>query len=174
MIEIAIRRATPADALALATVGAATFLETFAGLVDGQDIVAHCARQHAESVYASWLASPDYALFLATVAPGEAPVGFAVLAPADVPVPDPRPDDLEIRRIYLLSRFHGAGAGRALMDAALAEAKARHAGRVLIGVKDDNHRAIAFYRKNGFEVVGTRSFSVGGGTYSDLIFSKQL
>lgn len=173
MIPVAVRRAASGDAAALAAVGAATFLETFAGLVDGADIVAHCARQHAESVYAGWLASADYAPFLATVEPGAAPVGYAVLAPADVPIPDPRPDDLEIKRIYLLSRFHGGGAGRALMEAALTEAGARNAGRVLIGVKDDNHRAIAFYKKSGFAVAGTRRFTVGAGSYSDLLFAKK-
>lgn len=174
MSGVTVRRADAEDAAALALVGGATFLETFAGLVDGSDIVAHCAWQHAGSVYAAWLADARYALWLATVEPGGAPVGFAVLAPADMPIPDPRADDLEIRRIYLLSRFHGGGAGRALMDAALEEAQARKAGRVLIGVKDDNARAIAFYKKNGFAVVGARIFSVGTGTYSDLIFGRTL
>ena len=42
----AIRSCTPADAQALALVGAATFLETFAGVLDGQAIVAHCEQAH--------------------------------------------------------------------------------------------------------------------------------
>ncbi len=175
MTIVSIKRAWPGDDAALAAVGAATFLETFAGLVDGAHILAHCAREHAAGRYAEWLASPDYALWLAVAEPGAAPVGYAMLAPPqNMPVAEPRKDDLEIKRIYVLSRFHGTGAGIALMDAALAEAKARMAGRVLIGVKDDNARAIAFYRKSGFEDAGTRTFSVGGGTYSDLLFAKPL
>ena len=174
MSPVTIHRADLGDDLALSTVGSATFLETFAGMVNGVDILAHCARQHAQSVYRAWLASPEYALFLATVDPGAAPVGYAVLSPADVPIADPRPDDLEVKRIYLLSRFHGAGTGRALIDAALDEAKARKAARVLIGVYEGNARAVAFYRKCGFTVAGTRRFSVGAGTYSDLLFEKDL
>jgi GNAT superfamily N-acetyltransferase len=174
MNAVAIHRAASGDDLALSAVGAATFLETFAGVVNGVDILAHCARQHAQSVYQAWLGSPEYALFLATIDPGAAPVGYAVLSPADVPIADPRPDDLEVKRIYLLSRFHGGGTGRALMDAALDEAKTRKAGRILIGVYEGNARAIAFYRKCGFAAAGTRRFSVGAGTYSDLLFAKDL
>jgi len=43
--EIALRRCVPGDEEALALVGAATFLETFAGLLAGPDILAHC-REH--------------------------------------------------------------------------------------------------------------------------------
>ncbi len=175
MSMAAIRRAGPGDEAALSLVGGATFLETFAGLVDGADIIAHSARQHAATVYAGWLAAPDYSIFLAAIAPGGAPVGYCVLCPpADMPSDIPRPGDLEIKRIYLLSRFHGSGAGRGLMGAAMDEARTRGAARVLIGVKDDNARAIAFYKKCGFDVVGTRSFNVGAGTYSDLIFGKMI
>ena len=41
-----IREAGEADAPALALIGAATFLETFAGILDGDAIVGHCAAQH--------------------------------------------------------------------------------------------------------------------------------
>ncbi len=41
-----VRLATPADAAALSLVGSATFLETFAGLHSGADILAHCERNH--------------------------------------------------------------------------------------------------------------------------------
>ena len=45
----AIREAGEADAAALALIGAATFLETFAGILDGEAIVGHCAAQHQEA-----------------------------------------------------------------------------------------------------------------------------
>ena len=45
--EIALRCCVPGDEEALALVGAATFLETFAGLLTGPDILAHCRVQHA-------------------------------------------------------------------------------------------------------------------------------
>ena len=63
--EIALRRCAPGDEEALALVGAATFLETFAGLLAGPDILAHCRVQHAASQYGEWLTDAKYRLCLA-------------------------------------------------------------------------------------------------------------
>ena len=104
---IAIRPCVKGDEAALALVGQATFLEAFAGILDGADVIAHCQRQHNVELYRDWLALPAMRLWLAEATPGGAPVGYLVLSPASLPVADPRPDDLEIKRIYLLHRFQG-------------------------------------------------------------------
>jgi hypothetical protein len=44
---VTLRRATAADAAALALVGGATFLEAFTWMLPGADIVAHCSAHHA-------------------------------------------------------------------------------------------------------------------------------
>lgn len=164
-----IRPAEAADAEALALVGAATFLESFAGIVEGAGIVAHCARQHAADTYRGYFAKGAKA-WLAEVEPGAAPVGYALLCTPELELA--RPGDIELKRIYLLSRFHGSGIAAALMAAAIAAA--RDHARLLIGVKDDNHRAIAFYRKQGFKPIGTRRFDVGGHFYDDLVLARAL
>ncbi len=46
--------------------------------------------------------------------------------------------------------------------------------RLLLGVKADNHRAIAFYRKQGFKPIATRQFNVGGTLYDDLVLARPL
>jgi hypothetical protein len=51
-----LREADGADAERLALIGAATFLETFAGVLDGGAIVGHCARHHTAEAYAHYLA----------------------------------------------------------------------------------------------------------------------
>ena len=50
-------------------------------------------------------------------------MGFALLSPPDLQVPA-GPGDVELKRLYLLHRFHGGGAGAALMEA-VADAAAR-------------------------------------------------
>src|SRR5687767_5130742 len=92
-----IRAAAPGDEDALSLVGQATFLETFAGLLDGNDILAHCRGQHASSVYASWLASADVRLWLAEARSLGAPVGYSVLHASTLTVPDPQPGELELK-----------------------------------------------------------------------------
>jgi len=118
MSEITIRPCTPADAARLSVVAAATFIETYAGIVDGDDLVAHCHSTHAPEAYAGLLADPSRRLFLAVMEPGEAPVGFMLMGAPDLPV-ETGPDDMELTRIYALHRFHGKGLGARLMQTAI-------------------------------------------------------
>ncbi|RYG16297.1 GNAT family N-acetyltransferase, partial [bacterium] len=153
-----LRRADTSDAEALSLVGAATFLESYALSLPGRAIVEHCPKAHAVDVYAAWLTDSRCAVWVAVVGDGTV-VGFAVLTPCDLP--DVQDDDLELRRIYLLSRFQGGGTGRAMVQAAAQEAKVRGAKRLVLGVYGENERAQSFYRHLGFERIGRRDFVVG-------------
>lgn len=161
------------DESALALVGQATFLETFAGVLGGRDIISHCARAHAADLYRPWLSNPDYALWLVEIEPGGAPVGYMVVAPAQLPLPD-TVGDLELKRIYLLSKFQGGGLGKRLVSTAVAHSRAACATRLLLGVYAHNHPAIGFYEHLGFNKLGTRKFNVGGQGYDDNIMGMSL
>ena len=148
-------------------------LETYADKVPGPDIVAHCTNRHSIAVYEAWLADPAIAIWLAETAKAAA-VGYLVLMPATLPDIDPGPNDLEVQRIYLLSRFHGGGVGHRLMRTAIKEARARHAPQVVLGVLKANTRAIAFYQRQGFRPIGDRRFQVGASTFDDHVMGLQL
>ncbi|HWW55743.1 MAG TPA: N-acetyltransferase [Sphingopyxis sp.] len=164
-----IREAGADDAPALALIGAATFLETFAGILDGDAVVGHCAAQHNATAYCAYLADGARA-WIAEAQPGGAPIGFALVGKPDLAVA--LEGDIELKRIYSLSRFHGSGLGPALMKQAL-EAASGHR-RLLLGVYAQNDRALAFYRKQGFADLGTRQFDVGGKLYDDLVLARSL
>lgn len=171
--QIAIRRAGPPDAAALALVGSATFLESYASLLPSADIIAHVARQHVPAVYAAWMQdSAGCAGWLAEHLPGGAPVGYLVATPPELPLPGLTERDWEIRRIYVLHRFRGAGLGRALMGQAMAAARAAGKRRVLLGVYSRNEAALRFYAALGFAQVGTRAFRVGNNDYHDFILER--
>jgi len=162
------------DDLALSLVGQATFLETFAGVLGGADILAHCASAHSADHYRTWLATPSYALWLVEAQPGDAPVGYMVVAPAQLPLPDATSDDLELKRIYLLNKFRGGGIGRRLLEVATKHTRASVARRLLLGVYAHNDSAIAFYERVGFRSLGSRKFNVGGKDYDDIIMRLSL
>ena len=174
MCAATIRRAGPGDEDALALVGQASFLEAFAGVIGGRDIVAHCQRQHAREKYAAWLHDPATEIWLAEVEPGRAPIGYLVLTKPDLPLADLAADDLEVKRVYLLHRFQRTGVGARLMQEALESASRRGARRLLLGVYGGNTGAIAFYHRLGYQTVGTRRFLVGENTYEDLILGLNL
>lgn len=165
-----IRAAGQGDVDALALVGAATFLESFAGILDGAALLNHCQNQHAAAAFAAYLAKGAQA-WLVEVEPGHAAVGYALLTPPELDAA--RDGDIELKRIYLLSRFHGMGMAQALMDTVQQVAAQDHT-RLLLGVKDDNHRALSFYRRQGFARIGKRQFNVGGLMYQDLVLARPL
>jgi ribosomal protein S18 acetylase RimI-like enzyme len=92
----------------------------------------------------------------------------------DFPSFDVFPTDIELKRIYLFSRYREGGNAQRLMDAAITDARELGRTRLLLGTHADNARAIAFYRRNGFAEVGTRTFVVGSQQCCDLIFGKAL
>ena len=189
---ITLRPATPADAQALALIGAATFLEAFTWMLPGPDIIAHCAKNHTAEAYAHYLAQPETRITLATTGL-DTPVGYAMLCAPELPSLEIEPDiglgDIELKRIYLFSRFRSkatpvtnppAGSppdvrtAQALMASAIANARSLGKTRLLLGTHEGNQRAIAFYRRNGFSDAGRRTFQVGAQQCCDLILAKPL
>lgn len=174
MQPITIRRCVPGEEVILSILGQATFLDAFAGVLSGRDILGHCVRQHSREKYAAWLQEPGSAVWIAEVEPGRAPVGYLVLTKPDLPLGDISPHDAEVKRVYLLSRFRGGGLGRRLMQEAEAYARARGVKRLLLGVYSRNDAAILFYERLGYKRVGERSFTVGDSTYHDHILAFSL
>lgn len=168
-----LRRATAADAPAVAMVAAASFLETFAGILPGNDIVAHCARNSSPEKFAAWADDPGSVVSVAEHPVGQAPVGYSVITRPDLPI-DPLPGDIELRRIYTLSVARRTGLGHRLMTLALADSAALGGRRVLLGVLGTNMQARAFYERQGFALAGTRRFNVGAGWYDDVIYARAL
>jgi len=173
-MQIDIRPCGQADAGALALVGQASFLETYATVLPAADILTHCTLEHGLARYSEWLAQSEaYRFWGASVRELDAMVGYVMLSPPDLPVPT-EPGDLEIKRIYLLSRFQGGGVGGRLMTTALDAARTSGARRVLLGVYGENASAIAFYARQGFTQAGVRKFQVGANTYDDLVLAREL
>ena len=172
--EISLLPCTFEHAPALAAIGAATFLEAFAGILEGGSIVLHCQRQHSIATYEKYLAQAETRAWLAVVQPGDAPVGYAMLTTPDLPVGDLSASDIELKRIYLFSRFRGTGAATRLLEAALRAADRADKRRMLLGVYAENHRALAFYRKKGFTLAGTRSFQMGTMICDDLVLVRAI
>lgn len=191
---LTLRRATLADAPALALAGAATFLEAFTWMLPGADIVTHCHKHHTAAAYEHYMEQRDTRVTVAVTGsavghedePGSV-VGYAMLCAPELPSFDVQPTDIELKRIYLFSRFRtvavldaagetiaGLRPAKALLNAAVADARALGRSRLLLGTHAGNLRAIAFYRRNGFVEAGTRTFQVGKQVCSDLIFAKTL
>ncbi|WP_245817772.1 GNAT family N-acetyltransferase [Granulicella rosea] len=162
------------DAYMLSLIGAATFMEAFAGRLEGSAIRAHCARAYTLGATEDLLSKETTKAWVATVEPDAAPVGFVLLTEPDLPLPGLTGADIELKRIYLFTRFHGNGNGQRMMDQAIGGARAQGKSRLLLGVYSENPRALAFYAKNGFVQVGTREFALGTIVHHDYILARPI
>jgi ribosomal protein S18 acetylase RimI-like enzyme len=167
---VTMRQAKPGDEHALSLLGSAAFLETYAELLPGADLIEFIQTKHSAQHYAAWLADPAVIIWLAESA-SKCPVGYLVMTPATLPVGAPDPRDLEIQRIYLLTGYHRSGLGHKLMSMAFARAVTAGANRIVLGVHNDNARALAFYRRHGFAVIDGRKFQVGTALCCDLVLA---
>ena len=171
-MEWRLRQAGIGDAERLALIGGATFLETFAGSLEGDAIVAHCAKEHGVEAYRALLAAKGSGAWVAEAKAGGAPVGYALVTTPKLA--QARDGDLELKRIYSFSRMHGTGLGAALMGRSVRHAEEAGAERLLLGVFVGNLRALAFYRRHGFEKIGERHFRVGNQDCEDVVLAKTL
>ena len=73
------------------------------------------------------------------------------------------PGDQEIRRLYVAADRQGRGIGGALMRAALAHPRIPAGATVFLTVWEDNAQAQAFYRRHGFETVGSCALMLANG-----------
>ena len=64
------------------------------------------------------------------------------------------PGDRALYGMWVDPRFRGAGVGRALVDAVIAQARAGGKRRVLLDVVESNHQARRLYERAGFVPTG--------------------
>ena len=172
MTPVIWRKAGVHDADALALLGSATFLATFAFDHPGQPLIEHLRTEHSPEYYANALAQPGVEIVMGETPLG-APVGYAMITPPSHP--DLQQDgDIELKRIYLLGPWQGGGNGRQLLEQAFAIAAERGAKRMLLAVYENNEKAVAFYERAGFAAIGNSVFMVGDVPFRDMVYARTL
>ena len=78
-------------------------------------------------------------------------------------------DVLEIERIYLYKKYQGKGHGKSMIDFVVKLAKEMGKPKIWLGVWEENHSAIAFYKKMGFVEFGKHKFTIGDDVQTDLL-----
>jgi ribosomal protein S18 acetylase RimI-like enzyme len=169
---VVIRPAKPSDAASLSVIAERTFRDTFAVDNSEENINLHCARKFGAEIQSEEISDPQMTTLLAEV--GSELVGFAQLRLAHTTacVAGARP--AELHRIYVSSNWHGRGVANELMRGVYAAAIRAGSDCVWLGVWERNLKAIAFYRKCGFSVVGDHTFMLGRDRQRDLILAAQV
>lgn len=170
-MSVAYRDAGSADAPALAAMGRRCFVETFGAFFPAADMALHLERKFGPDALAAEYLDPALRIRMAE-AEG-AVIAWLKLAPMDLPVSH-EPGALEVRQLYVLEAWQGAGVAAALMDWAVETARAAGAPALYLCVWERGDRAIAFYRKQGFEIIGHAPFQLGTVAYRDPVMRLAL
>jgi GNAT superfamily N-acetyltransferase len=154
----------------LAEIGAKTFYDTFADRNTPEDMAAYLAETFSPEKQAAQLADPAN-VFLIAEADGQ-PAGYAHLRFAPAPAAIAGRAPMEIRRFYACKEWIGRGVGAVLMEECMARARQAGCDAVWLDVWEHNDRAMAFYRKWGFVLVGSQRFKLGNDLQYDLLMAR--
>ena len=166
-----LRKATTADARALADLAAETFVETFRSQYPPDDLNLFLHQSYAVETIRNHIAAPDQLWLIAEDDAGD-PIGYAQSGPCALPHPDASSVEGEIKRIYVRESAKGSGLASRLMEQSLAWIEAAFGGSAWLGVWSENHRALRFYARFGFEKVGDYDFVVGSTRDHEFILRR--
>ena len=169
---IRIRRAEEDDALELSRLAERTFRAAFAESNSAADMQKHCAAHYGQALQLAEIRASNRETWLADAGAGLVAYVQLRLDAASPFIAGERP--VEIERLYVDAAHHGAGLAHQLMAHVLARAAALGSTVAWLGVWERNQRALAFYRKWQFEVVGEHIFKVGDDPQHDLIMRRDV
>lgn len=161
---VRVRPANLADADEVIRINVRTWQQAYAGIVPDDVLAALDGRidERVRQARERW-SSPEprqYHTLVACPEPdaGRRPIGFATYGPyrEDQDPEHPDPAVGEVLAIYVDPAHQGRGAGRALMDGAVAALRAAGAGEVRLWVLEDNAPSRRFYERYGFVADGAR------------------
>lgn len=164
---IKIEKVTIAAIERLQIIGKQTFLETFLEHNSEQDMDNYLSNSFSADKLKMEIENPNSEFYFATL--NDEVIGYLKLNSEDAQTELKDNNALEIERIYVSKRFLGKKVGQILYEKALLIAKQKNVGYIWLGVWEENHRALAFYTKNGFKAFDKHIFQLGNDIQTDIM-----
>ncbi len=171
-MAFAFRAATAADAAPLAEFAERTFRATFGPDNRPEDMERYVAGSYGAGRQRAEILDPALETVLAEA--GATLAGFVQLRRGTAPACVSGPAPVEVWRFYVDLPWQGRGLAGRMMAGACARARAGGGETAWLAVWERNARAIAFYRKCGFTVVGQQPFVLGTDVQNDLVMARPL
>jgi len=172
MEAVEIKKITVSEIEKLQKIGIQTFLETFAEVNSEENMKQYLKDKFSINKLTSELSNPNSEFYFAIR--GNEPLGYLKVNFGDAQTELKDKNGLEIERIYVLKEFHGAKIGQLLYNQALQIAKKHNLNYLWLGVWEENHRALNFYKKNGFVEFDKHLFKLGNDEQTDLLMKLTL
>lgn len=166
--KIAVRIGNDEDAPRLCVLAAKLFHQAYVGSMSTDNLDSYIAEKFGVIQQRAELLDTNITTLLVEVE--NVLVGFAQLRLEPIPVAKGFDISAELWRIYVDRSCHGLGVGRQLLSRLGDVAREMSHDQIWLGVWGKNTKAIAFYKKLGFNEIGVREFRVGAEMQNDLVF----
>ena len=167
-----LRRATPADLASFCEFSRRTFVATYGAFHAPERMARHVAERLNDERLGEELADPARTVLV--LAETVAWVGCAMLRSGDGPTELSAARPVEIERFYVDHAWHGRGLAAPLMSATLDAARAAGHDVAWLAVWEQNPRAVRFYEKAGFRIVGRHHYVFDGTAEDDHLMACAL
>ncbi|WDT67060.1 GNAT family N-acetyltransferase [Cloacibacterium sp. TD35] len=147
-----------------------TFKETFSEVNTEEDMQKYLHENLSIEKLKSELENPNSEFYFAEN--NDEILGYLKLNFKDAQTEKLEENYFEIERIYVLKIFLDQKIGQILFDKAIEIGREKNLEYVWLGVWEENHRAIRFYEKNGFEIFGKHDFTLGEDVQTDLLMKR--
>ena len=171
-MEVVVRKIYLVDLPQLQKIGKTTFAETFTEYNTKEDLEKYLKESFASEKLNAELENPNAAFYFAVL--NEEVIGYLKINFGDAQTELKDNKAVEIERIYVLQAYHGKKIGQLLYNKAIEIAKEHKANYVWLGVWEENHRALQFYKKNGFVPFDTHIFKLGNDEQTDIMMKLAL
>lgn len=172
MENILVVPVTSKDLLQLQAIGKVTFSQTFSGTNTEENMSKYLEEGFSTQQLETEL-NNEFSKFYFAKLHNEV-IGYMKLNTAAAQTEDRNDNALEIERIYVLQDFQGKKVGQLLYSKAVGIAEEMFADHIWLGVWEENLKAIAFYKKNGFVPFDQHVFMLGDDKQIDILMKLQL
>ncbi len=156
----------------LQAISRSTFSQTFAEHNSSEDLAIYLDTSYAVEKLTKEINNPNSEFYFAK--DGETVVGYLKINTGDAQTEKKDLNAFEVERIYVDSAYLGKKIGQLLFNKAIDLAKAKNVTYVWLGVWEENHRALAFYNKNGFVPFDKHIFKLGNDEQTDIMMKLTL
>lgn len=155
---INIQKATVADSELIARIGSETFLESHGHSASAKDIESFITKTYNKEAITTEFKNQNAHYYIILVNGKVA--GFSKVE-IDAVSPFVQETNItKLQRIYLLKEFYGQNLGAKLFDFNIEFSKKNNQKGIWLAVWVENNRAIKFYEKKGFKIVGDYDFEI--------------
>ena len=172
MTTISLEKISVSDVEWLQEISKQTFIETFAAVNTESNMTKYLEESLSIPTLTYELMTAGSEFYFAKIE--DKIVGYLKLNFGNAQTESMGDNSIEIERIYVLNAFLGQGIGQFMFDQAIEIAHQKQLKFLWLGVWEENHRALNFYKKNGLVEFDKHNFILGNDVQTDVLMKIML